>query len=66
VKIVLLKGGIEVGTIAASVPIGTGGKGSYTWPIYYGTPGSDFKVSVQSISQPTIKDVSNNYFAITT
>ena len=66
VKIVLLKGGIEVGTIAASVPIGTGGKGSYTWPIYYGTPGSDFKVSVQSISQPTIKDVSNNYFTITT
>ena len=65
-KIVLLKSGTEVGTIAASVPIGTGGKGSYTWPIYYGTPGSDFKVSVQSISKPTIKDVSNNYFTITT
>ncbi|MDD1698981.1 MAG: GPI anchored serine-threonine rich family protein, partial [Methanoregula sp.] len=66
VKIVLLKAGTEVGTIAASVPIGTGGKGSYSWPIYYSTPGNDFKVSVQSISQPTIKDVSNNYFNITT
>ena len=33
VKIMLLKGGVEVGTIASSVPIGSGGKGSYTWPI---------------------------------
>jgi hypothetical protein len=64
VKIVLLKSGTEVGTIAASVPIGTSGKGSYTWPIYYGTPGSEFKVSVQSISQPTVKDVSNNNFIL--
>ncbi|MDD1698850.1 MAG: right-handed parallel beta-helix repeat-containing protein, partial [Methanoregula sp.] len=65
VKILLLKSGTEVGTIAASVPIGTGGKGSYTWPIYYATPGSDFKVSVQSTSQPTIKDVSNTFFSLT-
>ena len=65
VKIVLLKGGVEVGTIASSVPIGSGGKGSYTWPISSsGYTGSDFKVSIQSISQPTIKDVSNNYFTI--
>jgi len=66
VKIVLLKAGTEVGTIANSVSIGSGGKGSYTWPVYpTGSTGSDYKVSVQSISQPTIKDTSNNYFIIT-
>ena len=26
--------------------------------------GSDYRVSVQSISQPTVKDMSNNYFTI--
>ena len=36
VKIVLLKGGVEVGTIASSVPIGSGGKGSYSWGSYSG------------------------------
>jgi len=67
VKIVLLKGSTEVGTIVDSVPVGSGGKGSYTWPINpTGATGSDFKVSVQSTSQPTIKDVSNNYFILTT
>ncbi len=41
--------------------------GSYTWPISSsgsGGTGSDYKVSVQSISQPTIKDTSNNNFTI--
>ncbi len=33
VKIMLLKGGIEVGTISASTSVGSGGHGSYTWPI---------------------------------
>ena len=66
VKIVLVKGGTEVGTIKDSTSIGSNGKGSYTWPMsLYGSTGSDFKVSVQSISQPTIKDLSNNYFTIT-
>src|SRR5665647_2325810 len=65
VKIVLLKGSTEVGTVASSAPIGSGGKGSFTWPISSsGTTGSDYKVSIQSISQPTIKDTSNNYFTI--
>jgi len=65
VKIVLLKAGTEVGTIKASTSIGSGGKGSYTWPMSAsGMTGSDFKVSVQSISQPAIKDASNNYFTI--
>jgi Tol biopolymer transport system component len=65
VKITLLKAGIEVGTINASTSIGTSGMGSYTWPISStGGTGSDYKVSVQSISEPTIKDASNNYFTI--
>ena len=33
VKIALMKGGIEVGTIASSVPTGSSGTGSYTWAI---------------------------------
>ena len=66
VKIVLLKAGTEVGTIIGSTSTGSGGTGSYTWPIYpSGSTGSDFKVSVQSISQPTVKDTSNHYFTIT-
>ena len=46
---------------ASSVPTGSSGSGSYTWPISpTGTTGSDYKVSVQSISQPAVKDTSNN------
>jgi hypothetical protein len=60
-----MKGGVEVGTIKDSWSVGSSGKGSYTWSIYpSGTTGSDFKVSVQSISQPIIKDTSDNYLAI--
>jgi hypothetical protein len=66
VKIVLLKGTTTIGTIADNVPIGTSGKGSYVWPSWTGrVPGSDYKVSVQSISQPTISDISNNFFTVT-
>ncbi len=68
VKIVLLKGGAAVGTIRSSTTIGTSGTGSYSWPISSsgsGGTGSDYKVSVQSISQPSIKDTSNNNFSIT-
>jgi hypothetical protein len=65
VKIMLVKGSTEVGTITSSTPIGSSGKGSYTWPISsIGSTGSDFKVSVQSTSQPTVKDLSNNYFTL--
>jgi len=66
VKIVLLKGGTEVSTIVSSVSTGSGGTGSYIWPISSSaTTGSNFKVSIQSTSQPTIKDTSNTSFAIT-
>ncbi len=33
VNLVLLKGSTAVGTIADSVPTGSGGKGSYSWPL---------------------------------
>jgi hypothetical protein len=65
VKIVLLKAGSEVGTINASTMAGASGAGSYTWPIgTTGLTGSDFKISVQSVSQPGVKDMSNNSFTI--
>jgi hypothetical protein len=56
------------GTIRSSTTIGTSGTGSYSWPMALsgsGGTGSDYKVSVQSISQPTVKDTSNNNFIIT-
>ena len=66
VKIVLVKAGAEVGTIIASTPTGSGGTGSYTWAISpTGSTGSDYKVSVQSVSQPTVKDTSDNVFTLT-
>ena len=66
VKIVLLKAGTEVGTIVGNTSIGSAGKGSYSWPMSLsGMTGSDFKVSVQSVSQPTVIDASNNNFTIT-
>ena len=71
VKIVLLKSGVEVGTIASSVPTGigiigtNGGVGSYTWNIDpVGSTGSDYRVKVQSISQPAINDTSDNVFTL--
>jgi hypothetical protein len=61
----LWKTGGHGGTINASTSVGSGGKGSYTWPISTsGLTGSDFKVNVSNISQPAIFDMSNNYFTI--
>jgi hypothetical protein len=66
VNIMLVKGSTEVGTIATGVSIGSGGKGSYTWAISsaVSTTGSDYKVSVKSAIQSTIKDSSNAYFSL--
>jgi hypothetical protein len=61
-----LKADVPVGTINASISIGKDGLGTYTWPISTsGMTGSDFKVNVSSISQPTVFDTSNNYFSLT-
>jgi PKD repeat protein len=67
VKITRLQGGIEVGTISASTPIGSGGKGSFIWSILpTGSTGSNCKVRIQSISQSAISDTSNGYFSLVT
>jgi hypothetical protein len=61
----LVKVSAEVGTISASTSIGSGGHGSYAWNINpTGGTGSEYKVSVQSISQPTGKDLSNSFFTL--
>jgi hypothetical protein len=62
---VLLKAGAEVGTIITSTSIGIGGKGSYTWDINpSGATGSEYKVKISGINQPTVSDTSNNYFTL--
>jgi hypothetical protein len=66
VNLVLVKAGTDVGTIVSGVSTGSGGTGSYTWPIASsGTTGSDFQIRVQSTSQTTVRDVSTHYFALT-
>jgi hypothetical protein len=66
VKIELLKGGYAVGTASYSTSIGTSGKGSYSWTISSTrAPGTDYRIRVTSVSQPTISDTSNGNFAIT-
>ena len=45
-----MKAGVDVGTIKDSLSIGSGGTGSYSWPISLsgsGGTGSDYKISVQ-------------------
>jgi hypothetical protein len=65
VKIVLLKGSTQVGTLVSTTPVGSGGKGSYTWKIARSsTTGTNYKVSIQSTSQSSIKDTSDSYFTI--
>ena len=62
----LVKAGVEVGTIKDSTSIGSGGLGSYPWNINpTGATGNNYQVSVQSISLPAIKDASNNVFTLT-
>jgi PKD repeat protein len=66
VKILLFKAGTQVGTISSGTPTGASGTGSYSWPLgTTGMTGSDFKIQVQSTSQSTVTDTSNNNFNIT-
>ena len=64
-SIVLFNGDTQVFTIASSTSTGSGGSGSYTWNIPADKPlSNEYKIRVQSTSQPTVKDLSNNHFSI--
>jgi PKD repeat protein len=63
VKITILIGGTEAGVISESTSIGSGGSGSYAWTLSTdGTNSNDCSVRVQSISQPTVYDISTGAF----
>jgi hypothetical protein len=61
-----MKGTTDVGIITSGTSTGSGGTGSFSWPIYpTGSIGNDFKVRIESVSQPAIKDLSNSIFKLT-
>jgi uncharacterized protein (DUF362 family) len=65
VKIVLLKAGTLYQTIAAQVPPGAGGSGSFTWPIPANlATGRDFMIRVRSIAYADCRDQSDRPFTI--
>jgi M6 family metalloprotease-like protein len=67
VKILLLKAGVEVAAINSGTPVGTNGAGSYLWTVNAsGLTGNNFRVKIQSVSQPAINDTGNNNFTIGT
>jgi len=65
VKIELLKGGVLNSVIVASVPIGSGGKGSYYWNIPVSqAAGTDYRIRVTSTSNSSYTDTSDGDFTI--
>jgi M6 family metalloprotease-like protein len=65
VKIELYKGGLLDSAITASVSIGSGGAGSYNWPIPAPqADGNDYQVRVTSTTNPSYTDISNGNFTI--
>ena len=65
VKIELLKGGVLNSTIAASVPIGSGGSGSYYWDIPVSqVAGTNYRIRITSTSNASYTDTSNGDFTI--
>lgn len=66
VKIELLKAGSVNSIISSSVPIGSGGSGSFTWTIPTAQAvGTDYRIRVTSTSTPSATDTSNANFSIT-
>lgn len=66
VKIELLKGGSLNSVIAASVPVGNGGSGSYYWYIPPSqAAGTDYRIRITSTSNASYTDTSNGDFTIT-
>ena len=65
VKIVLYKAGVLNSIIATSVPIGTGGAGSFTWTVPGSLPsGSDYTVRISTQSSPLVVKFSLASFSI--
>lgn len=63
VKIELYKGGSLVSTIAASAP----GTGTYSWALPTTiTTGTDYKIKVTNISNPSVSDMSDANFTLST
>jgi len=65
VKIDLYKGTSLNRTITSSTSAGSGGSGSYNWPIPADVvAGTDYKVNVTSTSYGSVSDMSDGYFVI--
>jgi C1A family cysteine protease len=65
VKIDLYKGTSLNRTITSSTSAGSGGIGSYSWPIPADViAGTDYKVNVTSTSYGSVSDMSDGYFTI--
>lgn len=65
VKIELYKGGVFNRLIKSSNPIGSGGHGSYNWPIPSSqTIGTNYRIRVTSTSNAIYKDTSDKDFTI--
>ena len=66
VKIELYKNGALNRTISSYASIGSGGTGSYNWPIPSNEAGgSDYKIKITSVTNSSYNDMSNNNFTIT-
>jgi DNA-binding beta-propeller fold protein YncE len=66
VKVELLKGGGGESTVAASVPVGSGGTGSYYWFVPAAqAPGSDYKIRITSTTNSFYTDTGDGDFTIT-
>ena len=65
VKIDLYKGTSLNRTITSGTSAGSGGSGSYNWPIPADViDGTDYRVNVTSSSYSSVSDMSNGYFTI--
>lgn len=69
VKLMLWKDGSKVGDIAADIPIGSSGSGTYSWTVgnYQGgtaAVGSGYKIRIRDIHNQVEVDQSNQPFAI--
>ncbi len=65
VKVQLLKAGKVQQTLSSNAPVGSNGKGSFTWPIAATQIlGNDYKIRISSTTISSCKDSSNKTFSI--